>query len=215
MDWESVWKVAVAIIGSIGGAGVIILGISKFLSERIAERLQANYQLEINKKFEGYKAEIEQRSHVRQTNFDREMVVYQELCDKFNSLIDAVFYLFPTGITIGRQFDSDDELLKDCNERLHEANEKYQSANIALATKAAFIPKEYYDKFNAIRADAKIQIFEYFSLNPWAMKQENDRELVKERRDCNHRSQKILENWESLIDELREYLRSLSEQKEK
>lgn len=215
MDWESVWKVAVAIIGSIGGAGVIILGISKFLSERIAERLQANYQLEINKKLEGYKAEIEQQSHIRQANFDREMVVYQELCDKFNSLIDAVFYLFPTGITIGRQFDSDDELLKDCNERLHEANEKYQSANIALATKAAFIPKEYYDKFNAIRADARIQIFEYFSLNPWAMKQENDRELVKERRDCNHRSQKILENWESLIDELREYLRSLSEQKEK
>lgn len=215
MDWESVWKVAVAIIGSIGGAGVIILGISKFLSERIAERLQANYQLEINKKLEGYKAEIEQRSHIRQANFDREMVVYQELCDKFNSLIDVVFYLFPTGLTIGRQFDSDDELLKDCNERLHEANEKYQSANIALATKAAFIPKEYYDKFNAIRTDARIQIFEYFSLNPLVMKNETNREILEERRACNDRTRKILKNWESLIDELREYLRSLSEQKEK
>ena len=214
MSWADVVKIIAAFIVSIGGIGTTIVWLSKFLAERIAERLKASYQLDLDKKLEEHKAVIEQAKHIRQSNFDREIMVYQDLCDKFNSLIDAVFYLFPTGITMRRQFESDDDLLKDCNDRLHEANEKYRSANVALATKAAFIPKEYYVKFDNIRADARMQIYEYYSLNPWAMKTETDRDIIKERRSCSDRSREILEKWDSLIDELREYIKSLSEQKE-
>lgn len=144
MDLVSVLKVVIAIIGSIGGAGVIISAVVKFSSDRIAERLKANYQLEIDKKLEGYKADIEQRNHIRQANYDREVIVYQELCEKFNDMIEAVFFLFPIGCTLGTRYENDDELLKECNDRFRKARETYRCADIALATKAPFIPKQLY-----------------------------------------------------------------------
>lgn len=214
MDWASVWKVVLAIIGSIGGAGVIICAVVKFCSDRIAERLKANYQLEIDKKLEGYKADVEQRNHIRQSSFDKEMQAYQELCEKYNDLVESVYMLFPAGLTLSARFENDDELLNDCNERLHNAGEKYRSANITLTTKAAFIPKSLYVKFDEIRKSANAQIFDYHNLNPWVMKNDPTPEDSKMRHECFKRTSDLIAKWDALIDELREYLRSLSEQKE-
>lgn len=215
MDWASIWKIVLAIISSVGGAGVIIIGLSKFLSERIAERLQANYQLEIDKRLEEYKAEIEQTKYIKQAYFDKEMLIYQELCEKFNEMIECVSFLFPYGMTLASQYEDENELLKNCNEKLKNAGEKYRIASIALFSKAAFIPKDFYAKFDELRIKANQQIFDYNSYNPWAMKQCSDPEESKYKRECVKRTQEIFNQWDNLIDELREYLKVLSEQKEK
>lgn len=46
---NTIWQTVLAIIGSIGGAGVIICAIIKFASDKIADRLSAKYQLQLDK----------------------------------------------------------------------------------------------------------------------------------------------------------------------
>lgn len=215
MDLKTLWSIVASIIISAGGIGAIIIGISKFLSERIAERIQVSYQLEIDKKFEEFKARIDQTKYIRQTYFDKELLAYQELCVKFNEMMETVNALFPPGLTLTSHYDNDDELLKNCNEKIHEAGVKYREANIALLAKAVFIPKEYYCRFDDLRKKVIGQIFDYNTYNPWAMKQGSSPEENQLRRDCFKRTKEINDQWDKLIDDLREYLMALGEQNEK
>ena len=90
MYWEAVWKIAVAIIGSVGGAGVIILGVSKYFSNRLAERLQAKYQLELNAKLELVKANLENVCYVSKSQFDAEFAVYRQLSKTFYHALSSL-----------------------------------------------------------------------------------------------------------------------------
>ena len=45
MDWTKAFELVGAIIMSVGGASVIILSLSKFLANMVAERLEMKYQL--------------------------------------------------------------------------------------------------------------------------------------------------------------------------
>lgn len=49
-----IWQVTLAIIASIGGAGVIILGVVKFTSNIIAEKLSKKYEIKMNKELEAF-----------------------------------------------------------------------------------------------------------------------------------------------------------------
>lgn len=212
MTLADVTKIVAAFIVSIGGAGAIIVGATKYLVDRIAERLQASYQLEIDKKLEIYKDEIEKAKYARESYFDREMMVYQELCEKFNDLINEIFTIFADGFIYIPRFESEEELHNYSNEQYRNAIKKYRIANITLAAKGAFIPDRFYCKFNEIRELAYSQLWDYIFFNPWIIKTNpNDEEYFKYRKDYSKRSKEINEKWDSLIDDLRDYLKSLSE----
>ena len=217
MDWESVWRLVIAIIGSFGGAGAIIVAVFHFISKRIAERLDKAYQFKIDEKLERIKASIEQQGHIRKTHFDMEFGIYRELCVLFNKLIDSLYPLFPYGFHTEPYISNDDELYDVCNNRLQEALSKYREASTALAINAAYIPKKMYDKFDEIRHLSNQQIIDYSAINPYRIKVEsdpNDSFTGEWKSECRDRGKDINDKWEKLIDYLREYLYTLSEHEE-
>lgn len=212
MTLTDVTKIVAAFIVSVGGAGGIIIGLTKYLTDRIAERLQASYQLKIDKNLENYKDEIEKAKYARESYIDREMMVFQVICEKTNDLINEIFTIFADGFIYIPRFESDEELHHYANEQYRNAMEKYRIANITLAAKAAFIPRGFFDKFNEIRQLAYRQLWDYNFFNPWILKTNpNNDEYFKYRKDYGIRSNELNEKWDSLIDELRDYLKSLSE----
>lgn len=213
MNWNEIWGTVLAIIASVGGAGAIIFAVSRFLAEKTADRLQAKYQLELNKQLESFKAEIEQKNYMQKSFFDTEFSIYRDLCVKYNSLVDAAYSLFPSGLSVGPEYN-DEELFNRCNEKLQNAISKYNEAYTSLAVNAAFMPKELYDKFDLIRKKVNSQIFNYRDLNPWRMKQESSREFLEERRACFKKTSEIITEWSVLVDDLRQYLESISSKKE-
>lgn len=146
MDWESVWKIVLAIITSIGGAGVIICGVAKFLSERIAERIQAKYELKLNERFEQYKSVLDKKTYVTKAQFDNEFLVYQKLSKTF-------YHAFSKLESFAEEADSEDEisyknrcypsLVDDGKSLAH----KYCDAQDALYENAPFISKDIYEKY--------------------------------------------------------------------
>lgn len=78
-----IWQTALAIIGSFGGAGVIVFAIIKFSSEKISERLSAKYQLKLDKELAGYRSKLENKTFISRAMFEKEFTIYQDLINKF------------------------------------------------------------------------------------------------------------------------------------
>ena len=95
-----IWQVALAIIASIGGAGVIILGVVKFTSNIIAERLSKKYEIKMNKELEAFKAGIDKKTYISRARFDAEFQIYRELSENVLTMIEATNWLFPHGLDV-------------------------------------------------------------------------------------------------------------------
>ena len=65
-------EIALAIVASVGGFGVVFSAVVYFTSNFIAERLQKKYELKLNERFEKYKAGIENKTYISKTKFDAE-----------------------------------------------------------------------------------------------------------------------------------------------
>ena len=86
MSLREIWSVVGAIIVSVGGAGAIICGVSSFLANRIADRLEIKYQQTLDKELEKYRSALEQKRYVTKTQFDREYEIYGQLSKAFFEL---------------------------------------------------------------------------------------------------------------------------------
>ena len=72
IDWHRVAEIALTCIASVGGIGVIIIGVVKFCGDRIADRLSQKYQLQMDKEIERYKSELSKKEYVSKTRFETE-----------------------------------------------------------------------------------------------------------------------------------------------
>ncbi len=211
MNWNSVWQITLTVIASVGGAGAIICGIVKFVSERIADRLQKHYQLEVDKKLERFKADIEQTSHIRKTHFDKEFETYEELCAKFSAMIDAVHWLFPTGLDRAPAIFSDaDGLKKLCDERYTTAQQKYNEAAVVYGAKAPFIEKSFLERFRSIQRIAAAQIHKYAFVNPLNASKGLNASEERIQAEGYENTEKMDQEWRELIDALRVHFEELT-----
>lgn len=211
MNLQNVLQIAIAIIASIGGAGAIICAVVKYVSDRIADRLQKRYQLEIDKKLETFKANIEQTAHVRKTHFDKEFATYEELCAKFSAMVDAVHWLFPTGLDRAPANYSDyDELQKICNERYTIAQQKFNEAAVVYGAKAPFIEKDFLERFRSIQCLAAAQIHKYAFVNPLEAAKGLDSSDAKIQQEGYNNTQKMDREWQELIDSLRSHFEKMT-----
>lgn len=87
MELSQVLETAAAIITSIGGAGFIICAFAKFLSNRIADRIVAQYEQRLKKELENYKAKLENKRYITQLQFDVEFKIYQKITKAFFELL--------------------------------------------------------------------------------------------------------------------------------
>jgi hypothetical protein len=76
---KDILAIASSILLSVGGSGVIICSVSRFLAERIVKRIDSKYQLMLDQELEKYRSLLDQRIYVSQTQFDNEFQIYKQL----------------------------------------------------------------------------------------------------------------------------------------
>lgn len=206
MKWEDVFKVALAVVSSVGGIGVIICFLVKFSSDMIADRLAKKYELRMTKEIAQFKNNIEKKSYISKARFDKEFEIYQKLSEKVLDMTFANYSLFPP---FDKVPPTDEEKEKFYSDRYTMAVRTYNEANKLIKATAPFIPAEIYTVFSDIRDNCGKQIddFTIFFLEPDY--QDNRRELREEYKECWKRTKIIINTRDNLIIQLREYLSKL------
>mgnify|MGYP000712484425 FL=1 len=87
MNWDTVFKIVLSIVGSVGGAGAIIAFAVKFSANLIADKLKKKYELETTKKLEEYKSKLENKNYISKTRFDTEFSIYRTLSVAFFDMV--------------------------------------------------------------------------------------------------------------------------------
>lgn len=142
MELKAIIEIIAATIISVGGAGVIILKVANFLAEKVAERLNAKYQLKLDEELEKYKSKLERKTYVSQVRFDKEFSIYTDLSEKTISAVFStanIVVLFHNGLSPA-----------DFEEQKKEIIEKFNAANKTLNQYAPFIDEELYEQYSKI-----------------------------------------------------------------
>lgn len=203
-----IWQIALAIIASVGGAGVIILGIVKFTSDIIADRLSKKYEIKMNKELEAFKAGIDKRTYISRARFDTEFQIYRELSENILAMIEATHWLFPHGLdTVPEDEEKQKELY---NQRYKRAGETISAAQKSIRANAPFIPNDFYQKFEEISILCLQQYNMYTWCGPLAPNTGiHSKAKVEAENACWERTDKIWEKRTELTVRLREYLEKL------
>ena len=98
MDINDIFKISGAIIGSVGGAAVIIIGLSTWLGKvwanRILEQDKLRYSSELEKIKNELKSETEKRNFVFSLYFEGQFKLYNDLWVSLSELQDGVELLW-------------------------------------------------------------------------------------------------------------------------
>lgn len=86
---EKVFKVSLAIIGSVGGAGALILYFSNWLGKVWATRIAEDERQIHRKEIEEFKSDLKQLSHSRKDFLTRKREVYQQMAVNMRIFIES------------------------------------------------------------------------------------------------------------------------------
>lgn len=121
LGWDSVLKLMGSIVLSLGGGAAIALFIFHFMADRLAERLKGKYQLELDKKFESYKANLDNKKYVTKTKFDAEFDLYRKLSKAYFEMVKCINVMIPQGLST---VPANEELRKKVDEDHYTAAQK-------------------------------------------------------------------------------------------
>lgn len=205
---EQIWQIVLAIIASIGGAGIIILGVVKFASDMIAERLSKRYEIKLNKELEAFKAGINKKTYISRARFDTEFQIYRELSESVLSMIECTYWLFPSGL---EHLPSDKEEEKKIYiERYNKAGDAIRLAQKSIRANAPFIPSGFYARFEELSKLCSQQYNMFTWCGALAPRQDVfPKTKVDAETACWKRTDEIWEKRTELTVQLREYLESL------
>lgn len=205
---EQIWQIVLAIIASIGGAGIIILGVVKFTSDMIAERLSKRYEIKLNKELEAFKAGINQKTYISRARFDTEFQIYRELSESVLSMVECTYWLFPSGFD---HLPSDKEEEKKIYiERYNKARDAISLAQKSIRANAPFIPSDFYARFEELSNLCSQQYSMFRWCGALAPRQEVfSTAKADAEKACWKRTDDIWEKRAELTVKLREYLEKL------
>lgn len=194
------------ILAGVGGVGGIILGIVKFSTNMIAQRLEEKYIMKLNKELEKYKSELKNKVYISKTMFDTEFSIYRELSKAYFDVEKSIYAMIPYGYAT---YPADKEVRTD-NERAcyKSALEAVVFAQDALNSNAPFIPNEFYIKYNEILRLSKHQLGvfkERWNVSNFAPQEEKETLSGKDFM----RTKEIQDNLKDLNRSIREYLSKL------
>ena len=204
--WDSLLKLMGSVVLSLGGGAAVALLIFHFMADRLAERLKGKYQLELDKKFEGYKADLDNKKYVTKTKFDAEFELYRNLSKSFFNLVKCVSVLIPNGLV---SIPADEEKRRELDKKHYE--DTYVAlieAQDQLNSNAAFLPEKFYNAYEEIRQLCNMQLLDFEerwnvgSIIPQSEKESLPHEAYK-------RTSEINAKFKQLNSELREYLGEL------
>lgn len=214
---SSMWNFVLTIIASIGGGAIIVTAAVKFTSEKIADRLNAKYQLKLEMEMERYKADIEKTmeayraklgtgQHISVKRFDAEFEIYQKITKAFFDAIRDCSIMIPAGYSYS-PVERKDKLKEDAD-HFNVALKSVASAQDYLYSVAPFIQEQFFMGYKEILKLMNTQLNTYLSRY-----NKTDLRPQKEKEDFGiedfNRTSKIDEQFNKLNGEVRKYLNSL------
>lgn len=191
------------VVASLGGAGLIIIGLSSWIGKIWADKLMETqrkqnqkeiekFKSELHKELELLKAKNEKMNYITKTQFDAEFRMYQELSEACIETFISVNSVFP----IKDKIETEQFIITARENTLIYGRTTYKYA--------PFLKKELFEKFKKLS-----EIFcDVLSLAKFENKYLINFEELKELRANMHEIQADIYN------ELREYLQSLKVQED-
>lgn len=208
MTWEDVWRLVLSIIASVGGAGIIIAGVSKFCADKIAERLSAKYQHELDRKMEQYKSLLDKRNYVSKARFDTEFALCKEIMQACKKMVDDVYYVYPTFA----RYPADEEARKKYEAEMYDKAVKSYNAFITLLSgNAPFISEPIYEELIKLGNLCHENIDDYsYRWDKWFMGNwEESTEKRQIEKAAYDRTRQFSEKYDSIVKQLRKYFSEL------
>ena len=199
---------------------ILISALWTIYFNRIKEGQRAEFQKQIetqkaefSKQLESIKAKNEKMNYITKTQFDAEFKMYQELSGACFLMYLDNSLLFPCGL---------DYIPSDADERIKVFEKRYNAARASLISYqnmlykyAPFIKEDLYKLFEEFRKKGQLQINFYpdfhFPNSPVA---DCMNEMGKERLACFKRTSEMIDEHETIIEKLRDYLQSLKVQED-
>lgn len=215
--FSAIWKTVLSVVASFGGAAGIIVLIIKFSGNRIAEKLQARYQLSMQKEIEQFKADIDKRleehksvlsnkQHISVKRFDAEFEIYQKLTKTIFDAVRDCNILIPRGYTLVPQ--KREERLELDKKHFESAWKSVKEAQDYFYSIIPFIPEEFFITYKEILRLCSMQINAYeerFNINDLRSQEEKETFTLEDYK----RSTEIYEKFEKLNCKIRDYLNNL------
>lgn len=206
--WIEVLKIVAGVIAALGGGGAIVAGLSSWLGKVWADRLMVKETAKFREDLERLTKQLERKNYVSKVRFDAEFAMYQELSKVFFDVVVAqndLFTYYQFDVTLPDK-TAQQEL---CKKRYEAARIAYNSAIASLHKNSPFIDKDFFDRFNDILRDIKLQLFHYPSFYVAEDAAETKRECKTVFDECSKRTNEIDDRMKNLCADLREYLKTL------
>lgn len=225
MIWQDIAIIVSSIIVSVGGAGGIIVAISKWvggiIANNIIQKNQAKYDKELEEFKADYQKEIEEYKsqlniaceaikkkntesiYVTEKQFDIEIALIQELTEKAFALMLSATVLFPKSIALVPEKET--EFRKKYDENIFNEEIETRHAFIKILGKArTFIEEKFYEKYKNFQDKCALQEFYFLEKQLCNIPYEGD-----ELNQCLKRSDEIRSIHEEVVLDIKEYLKKL------
>jgi len=203
MDSLDVFRIVGYLVAGFGGIGAIIYAVIRFSANQIAERLSAKYELKLNKELELFKSNLAGKQYISTTRFDAEFAIYRELSSAFFEMVLSVIGLFPLGIYT--TFENKDAREKQEDENYAKASKAFLKAQNTLYENTPFISEKLDIQLKELLQMCNIQVAQF--RNRYLIGLEDY--VAQNQPEDHQRSKAILENWNKICENMREYLFSL------
>ena len=221
---QEILNVISLIIVSVGGTGVVILGISSFIGKIWINKFADKYRVKYEKELEGYKSEINSRLnkldkieekalYISKVNYDNEYKIYMEIWPKLIECINSTLWLYPRGIENVPVDEKKLEMYKE--DKYNDFREKYMEYNQCIEKYAPFYQKEFYNILNEIK-EICFHIGDQYKMYEFDVKYNESfvacRDLkmsIEERKELDEKQKKLTELRETLLEKIRDYLDKL------
>ena len=159
----------------------------------------------LGKELEYLKNNLDKKNHVSKVRFDTEFEIFRRLNEAFFNLIRDALSISP--LTYEDKYADNIEKKKKHDEELFEiAYKSFRVAQNQLYQNAVFIDKVMHDKYSNILSLLQSQIFDFEN---WNKDFTSQQEKHKAKEYAVNRIASIQKSHEILINEIREYIKSL------
>lgn len=222
---EQIFSYIGKFVAAVGGAGVIIIGCSSWISKIWAEKFLLNeketmqkdiekYKSKLNEQLEILKSENDKINYITKTQFDAEFKIYQELSESCFKMFYCESQLFNEldRYYVNDPINPENEIKKQQKERCINAKNAVVKFQNTLYKYAAFITEEMYERYKNFKKMNSDQVIDYENMYV------NDIEDVQKEyrengiKNCYKMAKDIEKEFEEITKELRNYLNSLKVQ---
>lgn len=212
------------IIVSVGGAGVVILGISHWIGKIWANKFAEKHKVKYEKELEHYKSEIntrlnkldkieEKALYISKVNFDNEFKIYMEIWPKLIECINSTNWLYPRGI---ENVPIDKEELEEYKkEKYNDFRKNYIAFSECMEKYAPFYLEDFYRDLSKIK-EICFSIGDQFKMYEFDVKYNQSfvacRDLkmsAKEYKETSKKQEELSKLKENLLTKIRTYLNEL------